>query len=217
MSRVKRGIYITVPLEAKYPSDRREEPWIVAATVFKPGYMGGWTACEHWGLTDQIFSDIVVFTTRRVRSRKQVIQNTTFIIKVVSSKKMTGLKNVWINNVQVNVSDPSHTIADILANPHLGGGIRHVADVLEEYFGNKHRNDAALTEYVKLNGNRTAAKRLGYLLETMEIRAPEVIRFCQKYKSTGYSKLDPKITLKGRLLRRWNLEINARIEKKDTF
>ena len=66
LSRVRPGWYIAVPLEASEPSEWREDPWIVAATLFTPGYIGGWSAAEHWGLTDQIFSVIYVVAGKKV-------------------------------------------------------------------------------------------------------------------------------------------------------
>ena len=49
LSRVRPGWYIAVPLEASEPSEWREDPWIVASTLFTPGYIGGWSAAEHCG------------------------------------------------------------------------------------------------------------------------------------------------------------------------
>ena len=69
--RVCRGIYAPIPLDAINPSDWREDPWIIAAKLFGPDYyIGGWTACEHWSLTEQIFLDTVVVTTRKMRSKE---------------------------------------------------------------------------------------------------------------------------------------------------
>ena len=47
LSRVRRGLYTTVPLGASEPSAWREDPWAVAARVFAPCYIGGWSAAEH--------------------------------------------------------------------------------------------------------------------------------------------------------------------------
>lgn len=58
-------------------------------------------------------------------------------------------------------------------------------------------------------------KRLGYLIETLSIDASETLTFCLDNVSAGYSKLDPSAAAKGRLLRRWNLEVNIDIELGD--
>lgn len=211
LSRVHRGLYITVPLQAISPSERKEEPWIVATTLFEPAYIGGWSACEHWDLTDQIFSDVLVYTSRRVRSRKQIIQGTTYLLKTISPQKVFGLTSVWRGQIKIRVSNPSRTIVDLMDDPTVGGGIRHVAEVLLEYFSGEHRDDHALREYVTRLGNRTIQKRLGYLLETLHIHAPDIVSFCRKNISSGYSKLDPSVKVRGPIVRRWNLEVNVKI------
>lgn len=209
LSRVRRGLYITVPLGAGSPSERREDPWIVAATLFEPAYIGGWSTCEHWGLTEQIFSEIAVFTTHRVRTHKQRVQDTNFVLKVIPEERLFGTVNVWRGQTKIQVSDPSRTIADILSEPAIGGGIRHVAQVVKEYFSGEYRDDDKLMNYISRLKNRTICKRLGYLLENFRVNAPEVLRYCAANVSSGYSKLDPTVKVKGKLSRRWNLDINV--------
>ena len=51
LSRVKRGLYISVPLGTVNPQEYKENPWIVANRIFSPCYIGGWSAAEHWYLT----------------------------------------------------------------------------------------------------------------------------------------------------------------------
>ena len=73
--RICRGLYAPIPLDAISPSEWREDPWVIAAKLFAPDYyIGGWTACEHWSLTEQIFLDTVVVTTRKMRSKETSIQ-----------------------------------------------------------------------------------------------------------------------------------------------
>ncbi|MBI3946014.1 MAG: hypothetical protein HY321_08855 [Armatimonadetes bacterium] len=211
LARVRRGLYLPVPLETRNPSERREDPWIVAATLFAPGYLGGWTACEHWGLTDQVFADLAVYTTRRVRHRDPVIQEVTYHVRVIRDARLFGLRQVWRGHTQVSVSDPARTLADILDDPSMGGGMKHVAEVAREYFESDHRDDAALREYAGRLGNRAICKRLGYLIETLDMDAPDLLEFCRQAISSGYSKLDPSVPTRGRLLRRWNLAVNVRI------
>jgi len=212
LSRIRRGIYITVPLNARSPSEWREDAWITANTVFSPCYIGGWSAAEHWGLTEQIFSDIVVFTSASVRERTPVIKRTKYVVVSIPEKKFFALISVWRNSVKIAISSPSRTIADILNTPRLGGGMKHVAEITTEYFSGEHRNDAELRLCLEKLKNRTAMKRLGYLIETLRIDTPDTLAFCLDNVSAGYSKLDPSAPAMGKLLRRWNLQINVNIE-----
>ena len=125
LARVRTGWYICVPLEASEPKAWREDPWIVAATLFSPGYIGGWSALEHWGLTDQIFNVIYVIAGRKVKPAQQTIQGTDFLIRTVPNRSLFGTRRVWRQRVPVNVSDPHRTIIDILDVP--GGSRRRAA------------------------------------------------------------------------------------------
>jgi len=100
-------------------------------------------------------------------------------------------------------------VVDILDDPEIGGGIRHIANILETYLSHERHNDSLLLEYAKKQGNRTVFKRLGFLLEMIKADNVELIEACRKAMSSGISLLDPTAPRKGRFLRKWNLRINV--------
>jgi predicted transcriptional regulator of viral defense system len=211
LSRVRRDSYTTVPLGATSPKQWREDPWVVAAKTFAPCYLGGWTACEHWGLTEQIFREMIVMTTRRVRHRLEEIQGTRFRVKIIAEARMFGLVNVWRAQSQVKVSDPARTIVDLLDEPALGGGMRHIADVLRNYFEGTSRNEDQLADYATKIGNRAVLKRLGYLMEVMGISSAKLSELCAHHISAGISLLDPSGNRTGPILKRWGLRVNVKL------
>ena len=210
--RVCRGLYAPIPLDAIDPSLWREDPWVIASKLFGPDYyVGGWTACEHWDLTEQIFRETVVVTTKRVRGKEADIQGFPFRIRRTTPRKTFGTKPVWRDQTRVYVSDPSRTIVDILDDPTLGGGIRHIADVVDTYFRGEHRDDTLLEDYARRVGNRTSFKRLGYLLETLDIHAPSLLQACETSVSSGIGLLDPSLPNEGPVAWRWRLRENGRV------
>ncbi len=206
---IRRGLYSTISLDVVEPSSWKEDPWIIAAKVFTPFYIGGWSACEHWGLTEQIFKDTVVITGHQMRSRHIEIQGTPFIVKTVRDDKLFGTEVVWRGRTRIPVSDPARTMVDILDDPGIGGGIRHVTDILKSYLSHSKRNDSVLLEYAHKLGNKTVFKRLGYLLESISASETNLIEECHKAISSGISLLDPTATRKGRIIRKWNLQLNV--------
>jgi predicted transcriptional regulator of viral defense system len=98
---------------------------------------------------------------------------------------------------------------DILDDPALGGGMRHVAEVTVAYFRGDSRKDAELLDYAARHGNRTIYKRLGYLIEAMDIEAPNILKACEKARSSGLTRLDPAGPKKSRIVKRWNLRVNV--------
>lgn len=209
LSRVRRGLYITVPLGTINPSEYKEDPWIVTLKIYSPCYIGGWSAAEHWELTDQIFKDLVVFTLKKLRERKTEIQGTSYILSPTSKKMMFGLSNIWRKSFKVKISDPTRTLIDILNIPSTGGGIRHVSEIVKNYFYSENRNDKQVAAYIKRIGNRAIYKRLGYIIEKLKIDAPQLSVICKNNISKGYSILDPDVKAKGKILRKWNLRVNV--------
>lgn len=212
LTRIKRGLYATVPLDVVEPASWREDPWIVAAKIFPPCYVGGWSACEHWGLTDQIFQETVIISAKTVRRRHMTIQGIPFYIKAVGGDKIFGTESVWRGRTRTFVSDPARTIVDVLDDPRVGGGIRHVADILKAYLSHERRNDSSLLKYAHRLDNRTVFKRLGHLLEALNTNDKTLIETCHKAISSGISLLDPSAPDKGRFVRRWNLRINVTVD-----
>lgn len=208
LTRIRRGLYTTVPLGATDPTDWRADPWLVADQVFSPCYIGGWTALEHWGLTEQLFRDVVVLTARKVRSRVHLIQETKHVLKHRDEGLHFGTRRVWRDESVVRISNPERTLIDVLDDPSIGGGIRHIAGCLQAYFEGS-ADDDRLVEYGIRLGNRTVFKRLGFLLEALEIQVPGLVDRCAELVSAGLSPLDPTVEAKGRVLKRWNLRVNV--------
>lgn len=209
LSRVRPGLYVAVPLDARRSGEWIEDPWVVAERTFSPCYVGGWSACQHWGLTEQLFRTMLVVTARKVRHREPVIQGTSYRLTVRSEDKLFGLTPVWRDRVRVNVSDPTRTIVDILDDPTLGGGIRSVADILYEYLTGEFRDDDLLLEYGDRLGNRAVFKRLGFLLEHLEVSPAGLLAECSRRQSAGLVALDPSVKATGRIVRRWGLRVNV--------
>jgi len=204
VSRIRQGMYVPVPLEARTADAPVDDPWIIADRVFAPCYLGGWTAAEHWGLTEQIFSSVVVLTTARPKDRSPEIGSTRFVVHTVRDELMFGLKPVWRGQVKVRVSDPSRTVIDMLSDPGLGGGIRPVSDVLKTYLDSEFRDLPRLLDYAARLGNGAVFKRLGFLLERFTAEEEEVLRACRTAMTKGKAKLDPSL-VNGRLVTRWCL------------
>jgi predicted transcriptional regulator of viral defense system len=154
----------------------------------------------------------MVVSAKRIGSRRSEIQGTPVRIKVVGPRRMFGTVGVWRGSERVEVSDPSRTIVDLLDDPSMGGGIRHVAEVLEEYLAGPHRDDKLLLDYCERFGNRSVYKRLGYLLEALRIDEHVLIERCRERMSSGVVPLDPSVGAPGTRNSGWNLRVNARID-----
>ena len=211
-SRVKRGLYIPVPLESRTIDVVLDDPWLIAERLYSSCYIGGWSAAEHWDLTEQIFRTVVVMTTQKPRDRSPTIKGTNFMLRTVSDKAMFGLKSVWRGRVKISVSDPSRTIVDMLDDPKLGGGIRSTVDMLSNYLRSEDKNLELLIQYAERLGNGAVFKRLGFLLERLTPEEVNSIHKCLTHLTTGNAKLDAQLGA-DRLITRWRLWVPQGWEK----
>ncbi len=202
--RVRRGLYAPVPLQARRPEDVIADPWIVAARVFSPGYIGGWSAAENWGLTEQIFRTVVVMTTQPWGPLKQKVQDTEFWLRKIPEQQLFGTRAVWREGVQIHLSDPTKTVIDMLDDPTVGGGARMVEDILKAYLVSQEKDLDRLLDYASRMRKGAADKRLGYLLERSGIVEEKILSKVRARLTQGNAKLDTALPA-ARLVTRWRL------------
>jgi predicted transcriptional regulator of viral defense system len=201
--RLRRGFYTPVPIAALGQEQILEDPWVIVPELFGPACISGWSAAEHWGLTEQLFRSTCVLTSRAIREKEQTIEGIPFVLKHVRPEILFAMRPVWRGSVRIDVSSPAKTIIDMLDDPAIGGGIRHVADCLAGYF---EREDASSDELLAIAdqfGNRAVFKRLGFLAERLPGHQDLAVA-CHERLSQGMAKLDPSAPCP-RLVTRWRL------------
>lgn len=210
--RAKRGLYLILPLEAEPGKPMVvEDPWVLAREAFFPCYIGGWSAAEHWGLTEQLFRSTLVVTSANIRSRSLQLLGHDFRPFWVPSKRIAGASLVWRGSERVPVSDRERTIVDCLRSPELCGGIRHLSDILKEYGNSPERNFTKLAAAAKESGNGAVWKRLGYLAELIWPEQQDLLGEAKAHLTAGNARLDPAVRNTGRLNRGWRLWVNVAV------
>jgi predicted transcriptional regulator of viral defense system len=205
LQRVGHGLYAPIPLDARATEQVLEDPWVLVPPLFDAAYIGGWTAAEHWDLTEQLFRSIFVFTTKAIRVRKHDVHGITFVLRHIPPQALFGTRSVWRGQAKVQVSDIHRTIVDMFADPAVGGGIRHVADCFTAYLKHKDANPETLIQYAEKLGNGAVFKRMGFLAETLPDQE-ELAEACRARLTQGNAKLDPGLP-SPRLVRAWRLWI----------
>jgi predicted transcriptional regulator of viral defense system len=208
LSRIRRGLYVAVPLESRMGDVLLEDPWVIVERLYSPCYIGGWSAAEQWELTRETFSSVVVMTTRKVRDRRPVIKGAHFVVRTILPEALFGTISIWRGNVKVSVSDPSRTILDLLDDPYFGGGLRSMVEGFCAYLDSQARDLPLLISYAEQLANGAIFKRLGYLLERFAPREEATIEACRARLSQGNAKLDPALPAE-RLITNWRLWVPA--------
>jgi len=211
--RVRRGIYFMLPLEAtKQKGGIAGDPWIVASVLFNPCYIGGWSAAEHWELTEQLFQSTFVVTESNERSSTQDILGAKFKVVRVGKPRTENSVEVWRGTHKVKVSSPEQTIIDGCMNPSWVGGFRHLYDITETYLSSDRSDVDKLVNEALRRRKGVIYKRLGYLIHLL---LPENTKLQKKLRqkiSRGLIKLDPGIEKKGKVNYRWGVWVNSMAE-----
>jgi predicted transcriptional regulator of viral defense system len=214
LARVRRGLYYPIPLEAlSADQTTAEDPWVIAEKIFHPCYIAGWTAAEHWGLTEQLFRSTFVATAAHIRTSRQILFGVEFRLARVSPTRVENLSSVWRGPTRVSISSPERTVVDALRTPSWIGGMRHLAEVLARFHEEVGDSEMKLIATLSGYGNGAAAKRLGYLEERLLTPTTRFIDQLEGMKSKGLVKLDPAVRDRGRIDSRWGVWANVDLSR----
>ncbi len=212
LQRLKHGVYTIVPLSSTTATPVIENVWPLAMELFRPAFISGWSAAEHWDLTEQIFNSVSVATSSPQRESNQVIGNIKFRTRTLGKEQFFGAKKVWFGSNAVKIADPSRTLIDILDLPRFGGGGRHMIDIVSQYWHSDMRDPDLLLDYALRYKRGSVFKRLGFLAEKLNAPVSEKwLHTCQDHISKGISYLDPDGPKSGNIISKWNLRINLPI------
>jgi predicted transcriptional regulator of viral defense system len=214
LARLRRGAYLVRPLEA-LPGQTTlpEDAWAVAHGLFAPCYIAGWSAAEHWQLTEQVFRSTFIATAAHVRGARENIAGLEFRLARIAEMPRAGLTTIWRGTRRVSVSDPERTLVDALVHPDWLGGIRNVADALRGLHDSEHWDPERLARILCSVDRGSAFKRLGHLIEALELDAPELIEICRALRSAGRIRLDPAVIARGKTSKRWGLLLNVDVSR----
>jgi len=207
LRRIGPGLYVPAPLDLAGSEQVIADPWVLVPTLFGQCYIGGWTAAHHWELTEQLFDETVVFTTRRVVDKRVTAQGAVFLLHCIPAKRLFGLKTLWRGSAKVAISDPARTVIDMISTPQTGG-IDHVFECLRTYLGDKTGDRDLLIRYAEQLGNGAVFKRLGFLAAT-RLKDKKLADACRARLTQGYATLDPALS-SSNLITAWRLWVPAR-------
>lgn len=211
LQRLKAGIYRAIPSGADINSIP-EDAWAIAMELFFPCYISGWTAAEHWDLTEQIFNSTIVFTAQKQRKKELIISGLPYTTKFIDTNDMFGTQKIWSSNIPVLIADIHKTIIDILNDPQIGGGGRHTIDIVKSYLQNKNADPEILWQYAEKLNRGAVFKRLGFIADKLIQPSPEWLGKIQTKIKSGIIKFDPSGPNTGPINTKWKIRINIPLE-----
>jgi predicted transcriptional regulator of viral defense system len=211
LERLERGKYLIIPLEAGPEREWTENAFVVAGHLVQPAAIAYWSALHHWNLTEQVPRVTYVQTTARKFQRQKEVLGLRFRFVTVTPRKFFGLHREFVDHRQFQVTDREKTLLDCLDRIDLAGGIPEVMKAL--------RTDvngfdwSRVNDYLERFGSGAIVKRVGFLVEAMQLDIPERSERLAGWAdriTAGLAVLDPSSRRPPhRIATRWRLRVNV--------
>jgi len=208
IQRIKRGKFAVIPLSSGETRAPQLHEFLVAMEIISPAAIAYWSALNHHGMTEQLPRTVFIATNHPVRHPPEEILGIPFKIISLRPSKFFGIIQDWIDERPFWITDKEKTIIDGLDLPKYVGGVGEIVKALTKTW--TELDEAKLIAYATKIGNTAVTKRLGFLMEALELGNAQTLQKLASH-SRGFSPLDPTLPRQGKHNRRWNLLINAKV------
>lgn len=211
LMRLKRGVYYIIPYEQDAESFVPDWHTIAQYLVGDADhYIGYYSALQIHDLTTQPSLKEQIVVSRQIRPPLIKIKNVPFQFVYHNEKHFFGAKKIWADSFnRVTCSDLEKTFIDCLFKPEYAGGIVETAKAIN-ISRDKIDFDKLLDYTIKFD-SQAVVKRLGFLLETLDI-GREIVDDLQKIKTASYAVLDTELPKTGKRQSRWSIQQNLETE-----
>jgi predicted transcriptional regulator of viral defense system len=209
LQRLERGLYMIVPLEAGPGGRWTEDPLVIASQLVPDGAVGYWSALHYWNLTEQVPRTVFVQTVRQRNPSEIEILGVNYKFIRLVKNKIFGIVERMISGLPLYITDREKTLVDACDRPDLVGGIRQVAQVLRS---GEALDWSRIDQYLERLDSGTIFKRLGFLVDTLDIQIPERaarLQAWQEKMSHGIGWLDIGGTREGPVRTKWRIRVNV--------
>jgi len=212
LTRLMRGLYAVNPRIDRGLKFMPNWHKVAAAMAYpRDYYIGYYSALQIHELITQPAVREYLIMTEQVSPKVRNILDVSFEMVCLKEDRFFGYKKTWINNHEkVYCSDLEKTIIDCLSKPKHAGGLEGIVKAIEKA-RNKIKANVLIEYAIKFN-SQSVMKRLGYVLDELEL-FPIEQNILQELISESYTKLDPSIKIKGRFYRKWRIEDNVDIKE----
>jgi|LDZT01.1.fsa_nt_gi predicted transcriptional regulator of viral defense system len=206
--RLKAGKYLIIPQEIGSGIGYVGNWYIAAKEVINSPqyYIAFYSAMNYWGMLTQPLVKIFVATPKRQVVPREMKGKMVFI--TIKKESIWGIKEEWIERKEkIRISDIEKTVIDCLTFPQYCGGITEIAKgiwIVKEKIDQKK-----LLSYVTRQDKNVVAKRLGYLLELLNIGNFDINLELKKYVKDRYDLFDPTLSFKRINKNNWRLIDNV--------
>jgi len=211
LMRLKKGLYYVIPCEED-PESFMPDWHLIAEHLVKgtDHYIGYYSALQVHNLITQPSLKEQIVVADQIRPSKIKIKDVEFQFIYHNEKHFFGAKKIWIDSFnKVLCSDLEKTFIDCLFKPDYAGGMVEIARAI--YSSKDKIKFDKLLEYAEKFKSQAVIKRLGFLLEILEIET-DIISKLNKTKTASYVLLDTELPKSGKMISRWSIQQNLETE-----
>jgi predicted transcriptional regulator of viral defense system len=207
LMRVKDGLYYIIPFEQDantfMPDWHLLSQYLVGDANY---YIGYFSALQIHSLTTQPNLKEQIVVSKQIKPSTLKIKNIPFQFIYHNKEHFFGSKKTWVDSFnKVQCSDLEKTIIDCLFKPEYASGITEITKAIHK---SKDKIDyQKLFEYAKKFKSQAVIKRLGFILELLEIKHP-MIQKLQKLRTNSFVLLEPSYPKEGKTIFRWAIQQN---------
>jgi predicted transcriptional regulator of viral defense system len=211
LMRVKRGLYHVIPYEQD-PETFMPDWHLLAEHLVSDAnyYIAYYSALQIHNLITQPSLKEQIVVSKQIRPTEINVKDVPFQFIYHNEQHFFGAKKIWIDNFnKVLCSDLEKTIIDCLFKPDYSGGIVEIARAI--YISREKIKYDTLLEYVIRFNSQAVIKRLGFLLELLEIHTNATDKL-QKIKTKSVVLLDTELPKSGKIKTKWSIQQNVETE-----
>ena len=214
LTRLKRGLYI---ISSSFPGMTPVHEFEIAMALVQPSAISHWSALHFHGMTEQIPQRVYITTTQAIPiSRSVKIQDKSqrgFSREVngilyefikIKPERFFGIKDFWVGEVKVTITDPERTLIDGLISPKHFGGWAEIYSAFESHISSLDL--AKMIDY-SFRLDVVITKRLGWIMEKVGI-GDSILKKLEDVPVKGYRVLDSTGPRKGTCNKRWMIQEN---------
>ena len=209
LRRLERGVYLLIPLEAGPEGQWSEDPLLIATQLVSEGAVAYWSAMHYWTMTAQVPRTVFVQTTSRRYLPRTEILGVRYQFVTVKKSRFFGILTRTSDGMAFRITDREKTLVDACDRPDLSGGILQVAKALKS---SEQVDWRILSTYLDRFGSGAVYKRLGFLVETLDVSIPDKKGMLAEWQSKlteGISWLEPGAERAGPVITRWRMRVNV--------
>lgn len=211
LMRLKKGLYYIIPYEQDSESFMPDWHLISEHLVRNTDhYIGYYSALQLHNLITQPSLKEQIVVSKQIRPSTIEIKGVQFQFIYHNKKHFFGSKKIWIDSYhKVKCSGLEKTFIDCLFKPDYAGGIVEIARAI--YASRNEINYLKLLEYIEKFKSQAVIKRLGFLIETLELETG-ITNILQEKKTPSYVLLDTELPKSGKIINRWSIQQNLESE-----